>query len=194
MGTRDTILDAALHVVRTRGLNNATTKEIAKAAGFSEATLYKHFQDKEELFVEVLRARVPTFTPVIKELIEQAGQGTVRENLLGVIRAALGFYQDSFPMLAATFSEPRLMARHRDALARRNIGPHRAIDGLADYLERERKLGRVAAEAAPAAVAAMLLGACFHQAFLTHFAGHEPDRAGLTLFAESIVDTALRAL
>ncbi|MGH3995405.1 MAG: helix-turn-helix domain-containing protein, partial [Pseudonocardiaceae bacterium] len=37
MSTRDRILDGAAEVMRTRGLANTTTKEIAKAAGLSEA-------------------------------------------------------------------------------------------------------------------------------------------------------------
>ena len=41
MSTRDRMLDAAAHVMHTRGLSRATTKEIAKAAGYSEAALYK---------------------------------------------------------------------------------------------------------------------------------------------------------
>ena len=36
MTTRDAILDGALEVMRTRGLARTTTKEIARAAGFSE--------------------------------------------------------------------------------------------------------------------------------------------------------------
>jgi AcrR family transcriptional regulator len=194
VGTRDTILDAALHVVRTRGLNNATTKQIAKQAGFSEATLYKHFEDKEDLFIEVLRARVPTFMPVLKSLIEQAGQGTVRDNLLRVTQAAADFYRESFPIFAATFSEPPLLARYRDTLARRNLGPHRAVEGLADYLGREQSLGRVGAGAAPAAVAAMLLGACFQYAFFDHFAGREPEPGDVAAFTGSLVDAAMRSL
>ena len=43
--TRDRMLDAAYTVMRTRGLARATTKEIAREAGFSEAALYKHFED-----------------------------------------------------------------------------------------------------------------------------------------------------
>ncbi|GAA5181594.1 TetR/AcrR family transcriptional regulator [Rugosimonospora acidiphila] len=194
MGTRDTILDAAMHVMRTRGLNNATTKEIARAAGFSEATLYKHFEDKEDLFVELLRGRVPPFLPVMKALIGRVGRDTVRENLAEMLRAAVDFYLDSFPVFAATFAEPRLLARHREALAQGNLGPHRAVEGLAEYLRKEQALGRVAAEADPAAVAAMLLGACFQYAFLAHFAGREPDPADATAYSESIADSALRAL
>ena len=43
MTTRDAILDGALEVMRARGLARTTTKEIARASGFSEATLDKLF-------------------------------------------------------------------------------------------------------------------------------------------------------
>ena len=36
--------------MRGKGLVRATTKEIARAAGLSEGTLYNHFANKEELF------------------------------------------------------------------------------------------------------------------------------------------------
>ena len=50
----------ALHVMPTRGLARTTTKEIARAAGYSEATLYKLFDDKFDLFLCVLAERLPT--------------------------------------------------------------------------------------------------------------------------------------
>jgi len=88
------------------------------------------------------------------------------DGLITAARAALDFYHDSFLMLASTFSEPSLLARHREALGRRNVGPHRAIDGLASYLRKEQELGRVAADANPEASSALLLGACFQHVFL----------------------------
>ena len=56
--TRDRILDAAATVMREKGIAKATTKEIARAAGYSEALLYKHFADKQEIYMGVLRERV----------------------------------------------------------------------------------------------------------------------------------------
>jgi AcrR family transcriptional regulator len=41
------ILDAAHELMLTLGLARTTTKEIARAAGCSEAALYKHFASKE---------------------------------------------------------------------------------------------------------------------------------------------------
>src|SRR5260370_30442781 len=115
------MLDAAAHVMRTRGLARATTKEIAKAAGFSEAALYKHFHDKTEIFLAVLAERTPSkLGPLLASLVSRVGQGTVQATLEEVARAALDFYRQSFPMAAPPFSEPQLLAAHREALRQRN--------------------------------------------------------------------------
>jgi len=47
---RDRILDAALQVFAERGFHGATTRELAKAAGVSEALMFRHFPTKEELY------------------------------------------------------------------------------------------------------------------------------------------------
>lgn len=153
--------------MRERGLAHATTKEIAKAAGFSEATLYKHFADKTELFVQVLAERLPRFVPVVKQL--QPGDGDVPANLRLVAAAAIEFYADSFPISASIFAEPKVLDAHRVGLRRTGSGPHKANEGLTAYLTAEQGLGRVRADADPASLAALLLGACFQHAFLLQF-------------------------
>jgi len=47
---RDHILGAALQVFAERGFHGATTRELAKAAGVSEALMFRHFPTKEELY------------------------------------------------------------------------------------------------------------------------------------------------
>jgi AcrR family transcriptional regulator len=192
--TRDRILDAAAHVMRTRGLARATTKEIAKAAGFSEATLYKHFHDKTEIFLAVLAERTPSkLGPLLASLASRVGQGTVQATLEEVARAALDFYRQSFPMAASLFSEPQLLAAHREALRQRNAGPQHVSNAVAAYLGAEQSLGRVHRESDPQAAAALLLGACLQHAFLSHFI--EPDYADNTdQFAITLTATLARGL
>jgi AcrR family transcriptional regulator len=174
MTTRDRILDAAAHVMHTRGLARATTKEIAKAAGYSEAALYKHFPDKTGIFLAVLTERAPSnLGPLLAGLSNRVGQGTVQSTLEEVARAALDFYGQGFPMAASLFSEPRLLAAHREALRQRNAGPQHVGIALAAYLAAEQKIGRIHPDADPRAAAALLLGACLQHAFLSHFT--EPD-------------------
>jgi len=54
MDTREKILLAAYRCFSRRGFMGATTKEIARQAGTSEVTLFRHFKNKRELFEEVL--------------------------------------------------------------------------------------------------------------------------------------------
>ncbi|GAB2970586.1 TetR/AcrR family transcriptional regulator [Saccharothrix stipae] len=178
MTTRDRMLDAAAHVMRTRGLARATTKEIAKAAGFSEAALYKHFTDKTALFLAVLRERAPSDLGTLLAGLE-AGRGDVRETLVDIARAAIAFYVETFPIAASIFSEPALLAAHREALRTHETGPGVVPQTLARYLEAERALGRLPAGVDPRSAADLILGACHYQAFLGFFTDWPTDPRGL---------------
>ena len=170
MATRDVILDAAARVLREQGLSNATTKEIARAAGYSEATLYKHFRDKLELMVAVLHERSPQFIPLLQTLPARVGQAPVRDTLTEVAALCITFYRDGFPMFASIFADPTILAAYRSQLRAAGLGPQRANEGLAAYLRAEQDLGRISAEADPEALAGLILGACFQYAFIAHFA------------------------
>lgn len=52
---RKAILDAALSVFIARGFEAASMAGIARAAGVAKITLYRHYESKEQLFVEVAR-------------------------------------------------------------------------------------------------------------------------------------------
>ncbi|MDG4797590.1 TetR/AcrR family transcriptional regulator [Micromonospora sp. WMMD1082] len=191
--TRDRILDAAARVMRERGLANATTRQIAATAGYSEAALYKHFASKTELFVAVLNERVPgEFGALLGGLATRAGAGSVRDTLCEVASAAIDFYASTFPIAASIFSEPQLLAAHRDALRARGAGPQRVNDAIAGYLRAERDLGRIRAQAHPDRVAALLVGACFQRAFLHHLIVELADEH--EQFAAGVVDELLAGL
>ncbi|TDD89560.1 TetR/AcrR family transcriptional regulator [Actinomadura rubrisoli] len=165
MGARERILDAAADVMRAQGVARATTKEIAKAAGYSEALLYKHFRDKDELMLLVLKERMPSFAAK-----GVPGEGTVESNLVAIVHGGLRFFRRAFPMMASMAAQPRLMEATRESLRKYGAGPREPVRALAAYLDAERGLGRVAAGADTDAVAALLMGACFQQGFLHYFA------------------------
>lgn len=50
---RQEIVQSALKVFATKGFAGATTREIAEAAGVSEALLYRHFESKEAIYREL---------------------------------------------------------------------------------------------------------------------------------------------
>ena len=163
--TRVRIVDAARHLMLTAGLARTTTKEIAKAAGCSEAALYKYFSSKEELFVTVLNERLPRLGSLLDTLAADPGGRTVEENLAEIARSAALFYEQTFPMAASLYAEPQLKRRHEEAMRELGAGPHRPIEGLDAYLRAERQHGRIAPDADTHAAASLLLGACVHRAF-----------------------------
>jgi AcrR family transcriptional regulator len=184
------MLDAAAYVMRTKGLARATTKEIAKAAGYSEAALYKHFRDKTDLFVAVLNERVPSSLIGLLDSLEQrVGKGSVQRTLEDAAAAAIGFYQQTFPMAASLFSEPLLLAAHRAALPGPDAGPQHVNHVLGRYLAAEQARGRIRSDADPHAAAALLLGACLQHAFLGAFAGTPIDDGATQRVAASLAKT-----
>jgi AcrR family transcriptional regulator len=49
------ILDAAIRIFNAKGYNGATTLEIAREAGVSEPTMYKHFENKKSMFLSCFK-------------------------------------------------------------------------------------------------------------------------------------------
>lgn len=191
MSTRERILDAAAEILRSRGVVQATTKEIALASKVSEPTLYKYFGDKERLLLAVLEERVPGLSRVTV----RPGEGEVEHNLTELAHAALDFYQRSIPMMGALLADPQRMAVHRESISRHGGGPEKAVAGFAAYLRAEQRLGRITPAADPEAAATLLVGACFHEAFLRYYAeGPDADAAPRTraaALARAVVDPLL---
>jgi AcrR family transcriptional regulator len=147
--TREHLLDSAADVLRGSGLAQARTKEIARVAGYSEATLYKHFEDKTDLLLAVMRDRFPPFVDVLAELPARVGHGEVRETLAELAAKAVGFFRHGAPLLGSLFADPELLRRHREGMAQRGAGPLNVNRAFADYLGAERDLGRIRAEFPP---------------------------------------------
>lgn len=192
LSTRERILDAAAHVLRTKGLARATTKEIAKAVELSEAALYKHFATKSDLFLEVLATRVPgELFARFQRATEQAGTGEVGDELIALTHGMLMFFGDSFPMAASLFSDPELFAAHKEVLRERDAGPQFVREGLIAYLRAELRLGRLPEGTDVVSAADLLTGACLHHAFLSHFV---PRTESVGEVAERLVAALLAGL
>jgi AcrR family transcriptional regulator len=53
MGTRDTILDTAINLFAQWGFNGVSIREITKAVGIKESSLYNHFSSKQQMLDEI---------------------------------------------------------------------------------------------------------------------------------------------
>lgn len=67
---RRAIVDAAMPLFAEKGFAGTTTRDLAAAAGVSEALLYRHFPSKEALYQEILRVARAEVDPLFKRLRE----------------------------------------------------------------------------------------------------------------------------
>jgi AcrR family transcriptional regulator len=56
------VMRAAIHLFVTKGIDGTTIKDIAKAAGVAEGSLYRHFKSKEDLAWHLFQLHLSQFT------------------------------------------------------------------------------------------------------------------------------------
>ncbi len=154
--TQEELLRAALKVVSEKGYLGATTREIARVAGVTELTLFRHFGSKEKLFIELLGRS--TFLPKLKELLPELEELPYEEALRLVARRFLLSLKERKAMVMIMHSE---INRYPDKIRTIYYG---AIDEmrktLARYflsLEKQGKLRKID----PGIAASMFLGIFF---------------------------------
>jgi AcrR family transcriptional regulator len=65
--TRQRLFDAATEILNRRGIQGATTREIARRAGVHEVTLFRHFKSKEQLLRAILKRGLAAKAAVLDE-------------------------------------------------------------------------------------------------------------------------------
>jgi len=93
--TRQAIVDQALDLVSTVGLEKLTIGALANATGMSKSGLFAHFKSKEQLQLQVLEeARERYVDVVVKPALEQP-RGEAR--LRAIVMRTLGDWEDNLP-------------------------------------------------------------------------------------------------
>jgi AcrR family transcriptional regulator len=161
-GGRKAILAAALTLLRERGIARVTAREVASLAGVSEASVFYHYKDRAGLLQAVFEQGLRPLQAIAE------GGRFVGDDLGDVLKRYATtldqFLDQALPVLAAAQSDVVL----RDAMAaymtEQDLGPHRGVQALGDYLAAEQAAGRVRAGVDPHAVAMMFVGACYTRA------------------------------
>jgi TetR/AcrR family transcriptional regulator, mexJK operon transcriptional repressor len=134
---RRAILDAATSVFLRQGYRGTSMDEIAALAGVSKQTVYKHFADKEHLFIEIVTSTVNEISdPVHDEVLNLRDSGDVESDLCDLARRQL-----------ARVMQPRLLELRRLVIGEASRfpelgrtfyerGPGRTIAALTAAFER----------------------------------------------------------
>jgi AcrR family transcriptional regulator len=193
-GIRRDVLAAAEEIIHLRGLRACTTRAIAERAGCAEGSIYRYFDDKHALFMEIVRTRFPQFLELMSTLPDRAGTGTVRKNLEEVARTAVGFYRVIVPILVGAMGDRELLEQQRRHFEETKGGPMKALGAVTTYLRKEQRLGRISERVSPEHLTRALLGACFSQAMLEEIVGDDSRLGSDEQYAREVVRGLMEGL
>ncbi len=137
----DELLAVAREVFVERGIA-ASTREIARRAGISEAVIYQRHLTKADLF---FAAMVPPALNVEDLLSPGANELGVLEHLEEIALGMLEYFRELVPILLPLMTHPsfdfeKFVERHPDSpLSRMRLG-------LIEYFDTQGKLGNMVAE------------------------------------------------
>ncbi len=109
--TNAKILETGLRLFSEKGYMGATTREIAREAGITEVTLFRHFPSKEKLLEEVISAY--SFLPALKGLLHEIRDVPYEQALTMIARRFIQTLQLRKDMIRIMHSE---MHRHPEKL------------------------------------------------------------------------------
>ena len=181
-GGREAILAAALELLRERGIARVTAREVAALAGVSEASVFYHYKDRAGL----LRAAFEQGLQPLKELAESVARAgpDLHQVLVRYAITLEQFLDQALPVMAAAQSDVALRDAMAEYMTEQDLGPHRGVAALGDFLAAEQAAGRVRAEVDPHATAMLFVGACYTRAAQRQMPAHVAELPSL----EEVID------
>jgi AcrR family transcriptional regulator len=182
----ETVLTAARAVFLRHGYQ-ASTAQVARAAGISEGSLFKHFKTKTELFLAAMdvKARAQEWQ---NRLVNAEGRGDIRSLLEFAGLELIERLQTLMPCLMMVNSSGVTFAHARKE--GEVPPPVQHIRALARYFRAETRLGRLHVPH-PELQAHAFVGALSHYVFCEHVFGYRSGPAAA--YVKTVVDTVLRA-
>jgi AcrR family transcriptional regulator len=88
------ILDAACKVFAEKGYHETRLDDIAATAGFSKASLYNYYEDKESIFLNILVRMHEKIIEALKGELRKDRH--IKDNLTAMLRTVFKIYSDNF--------------------------------------------------------------------------------------------------
>ncbi len=111
--SRDRIKKAAIKLFATNGFDGTTTRELAQAAGVAEGTLFRHFDNKKAILIEVAtQGWIDILTDLLTELSEMGSYKAVAQ----VMRRRMWDFQKNADLMRVCFMEAQFHPDLRDRI------------------------------------------------------------------------------
>jgi AcrR family transcriptional regulator len=147
------IVQSALILLSTRGVEAITIAQIAQQAGISEASIYKFFTSKEELLRACMTENLDP-QEFWQNLGQRIGKGSVSELLEEAALFTVRYYKHNLHTLLLRVLKPNACCS----------GPQKTSELQALYFQREMAVGRIRADN-PNYLAATFCGPLFYHVY-----------------------------
>lgn len=140
-GTAEKIVSAASQLFARQGYHGSSTRQIARLAGISENTLFRHFACKEDLFWSALRSHAKglKFRRELQEGMAQcASPHVVFPKLVEFLADTVNYRPELLRLIAVAFLELPWKA---DAFCEEHLTPN--LSCIHAYLEANMKRGEI---------------------------------------------------
>ncbi len=180
-GAKARIEAAALNLFVERGVDAATTREIARAANVSEGAIYRHFDSKDELAAAMFLSIHTDLARLVREAARN--RKGIAEQTAAIVDAYCETADRDFPLFAF-----HLLYTHRFLPTPDGVdNPVDAIEDIVNIAMKRREIAR----GEPAFVTGVALGVVLQTALQIHY-GRLPGP--LSQYADALVVAALSVM
>jgi len=133
------ILEQAMALVIREGIAALTMKHVAQQVGFTEAAMYRHFRNKRELVISLIRMIQTQFDEIFGKIDGGQGPDVYFKALLAPM---LGYLEQ---VRGVTFQFLSESTYNRDELIRGELNGFYSslVDRITDYLKSSRNRGEI---------------------------------------------------
>lgn len=142
INTKERLIQAAIDVMAQAGIGGATTKEIAKVAGVCEVTLFRHFQNKEQLLRNVAQYMTRKQVEALSRTEECTGD--LRKDLLHYARIYDERLEEYQALIRIFIGEAERYPQEAQSFLQEGVIPLR--NSLIAYLDRHKNQGNLPLE------------------------------------------------
>ncbi|AXB78703.1 TetR/AcrR family transcriptional regulator [Novosphingobium sp. P6W] len=183
------ILSAARQLIEEEGAKATSMAKIAKLAGVSEATVYKYYDNKQELVNHVL---TDWATPFVERLTGELQHIADLRTQLTLIAVRFLRSMEETPKLHRVFYQELRWSDYRGTTL--HAQNHTFAQTVVDAVERAKGQGKARADVDPVMIRDMLFGGLEHIAMRTSFIGRPLDiDAEATRFVDVLLGGVLMA-
>ena len=132
-------LEAAIILFGKKGYNGTSTLEIAKAAGVSQATVFKYFRTKEDLLISIIAPILPRLFSNFLGRVKNINTITVKEIIHYIVRDRFRFMKENKDIIKIIFSEilTNEQLKQKIIIGVEEVFKERRLDEFFEYVKQD---------------------------------------------------------